>query len=222
MKTNYCLAALIVLMIGGIALAADSQESVAFTAYVHEGDLNGTLLSGVEITGQDAAGSSFDAITDSSGSAIIYGQPGTWKFEFAKNGYDTLNLSYDVTQTDAGAAYLEKTAQSQSQGNVDQSQSQDSVDLTIYVHKGDLNGTLLSGVEVTGQDAAGNSFDKTTSSDGAVTISGMPGTWKFTFAKNGYETLDLTYDVTQTEDAAAYIEKITTDQASSRSNSRIS
>jgi hypothetical protein len=108
MKSRYYLAALVVLMISGVALASE----VALTVYVHQGDLNGTLLSGVEITGEDAKGSSFDEVTGSDGTAVINGQPGTWKFKFTKNGYDALELNYDVTETDEGAVYLTKTAQS--------------------------------------------------------------------------------------------------------------
>jgi VCBS repeat-containing protein len=64
---------------------------------------------------------------------------------------------------------------------------------------------LLSGVQVDGQDAAGNSFQAMTDSTGAATISGLPGTWQFTFANEGYQTLNLNYNVTQTEEADAYL-----------------
>jgi hypothetical protein len=64
---------------------------------------------------------------------------------------------------------------------------------------------LLSAVQIDGQDAAGNSFRTMTDSTGAATISGLPGTWQFTFAKESYQTLNLNYDVTQTEVAAAYL-----------------
>ena len=174
--------------------AGQPQEQVALTIYVHEGDLNGTLLSGVQVGGQDAAGNSFQAMTDSTGAATISGLPGTWQFTFAKEGYQTLNLNYDVAQTEEAAAYLPRAVQPQGQ-----------VALTIYVHEGDLNGTLLSGVQVDGQDAAGNSFQAMTDSTGAATISGLPGTWQFTFANEGYQTLNLNYNVTQTEEAAAYL-----------------
>jgi hypothetical protein len=64
------------------------------------------MLSGVQVTGQDAAGSSFQGITDSNGLVVVSGQPGTWQFNFTKEGYSPLSLSYDVTQTDEGAVYL--------------------------------------------------------------------------------------------------------------------
>ena len=112
MKNGYCLAALILLIGSSMVLTASSQEQVAWTVYVHEGDLNGTMLSDVQVTGQDAASNSFQGITDSNGVVVINGQPGTWQFSFTKEGYDPLSLNYNVTETGEGAVYLQKTAQS--------------------------------------------------------------------------------------------------------------
>ena len=67
MKIWYYLATLLIL--SGMALPASSQEQISLTVYVHENDLNGALLSGVKITGQDAEGNEFIGVTDSSGSA---------------------------------------------------------------------------------------------------------------------------------------------------------
>jgi hypothetical protein len=82
-----CLGALILLIGSSMVLTAYSQEQVAWTVYVHEGDLNGTMLSNVQVTGQDAAGSGFQGITDSNGVVVVSGQPGTWQFLFTKEGY---------------------------------------------------------------------------------------------------------------------------------------
>ena len=90
---------------------ASSQDQVSQTVYVHEGDLNGTLLSDVQVAGQDAAGNSFEGMTDSNGVAVVNGQPGTWQFVFIKEGYETLDLSYDVTETGEGAVYLVRSDQ---------------------------------------------------------------------------------------------------------------
>lgn len=187
-----------------MALIAYSQEDAALTIYVHEGNLNGTMLPGVQITGEDEAGNEFTGITDGDGIAVVYGQPGTWQFTFYKEGYQPLDLSYDVTETDEAAAYLlrETSSQDSSQGS-----SQGNVALTVYVHEGDLNGTLLSGVQITGEDAAGSEFSDVTNLDGAAVVYGPPGTWQFTFYKDGYEPLDLSYDVAETGDAAAYLLK---------------
>ena len=92
-------------------LTASSQDQVSQTVYVYEGDFNGTLLSGVQVAGQDAAGNSFEAMTDSNGVAVVNGQPGTWQFVFTKEGYETLDLSYDVTETGEGAVYLVRSDQ---------------------------------------------------------------------------------------------------------------
>jgi phosphatidate phosphatase APP1 len=196
MKRVYRLAILALLTLCSMASAAYSQDEAALTVYVHEGDLNGTMLAGVQITGEDEAGNEFAGTTDDDGAAVVYGQPGTWQFALYKEGYQPLYLSYDVAETGAAAAYLSK-----------ETSSQDEVALTVYVHEGDLNGTLLSGVQVVGEDAAGNEFADVTDADGAAVVYGMPGTWQFTFSKKGYETLDLSYDVAETGAAAAYLLK---------------
>jgi len=115
MTKSYCSAILMLLIGSSMILTASSQDQVSQTIYVHEEDLNGTLLSGVQVTGQDAAGSSFYGITDSSGAAVISGQPGTWQFAFTKEGYDPLDLSYDVTETGQGAVYLQRSNPTQEQ-----------------------------------------------------------------------------------------------------------
>lgn len=196
MKRVYRLAILVLLALCSMALTAYSQEEVALTVYVHESDLNGTMLSGVRITGEDADGNEFTGITDDNGAAVVRGQPGTWQFAFNKEGYQPLDLRYDVAETDEAAAYLLK-----------ETSSQDEVALTIYIHVGDLNGTLLSGVQIAGEDAAGNEFSEITDSDGAAIVRGQPGTWQFAFSKEGYQPLDLSYDVAETESAAAYLLK---------------
>ncbi|MFB3765296.1 MAG: collagen binding domain-containing protein [Methanotrichaceae archaeon] len=205
-------------------------QPVSLTIYVYETNLNGTALSGVQVAGKDSVGNSFSGITDSDGAVVLSGQPGTWQFSFVKEGYETLNLNYDVTETEEVAAYLQKTAQpiaqgttqSMTQGIVQSApvqtapESQEPVDFTVYVHEGSLNGTALSGVQVTGRDAAGNSFAGTTDSDGAVVLSGQPGTWQFSFAKEGYATLNLNYNVTQTDYGDVYLQS-----AESQSQSEI-
>jgi hypothetical protein len=220
-------------------LTASSQEQVSQTVYAHEGDLNGTLLSGVQVAGQDAAGNSFDGMTNSSGVVVVSGQPGTWLFVFIKDGYKTLDLSYNVTETGDGAVYLvrsdlpsEQIAPSQTNSQLNATplvvtqpyqererlnptddsmtltaSSSEQVSQTVYAHEGDLNGTPLSGVQVAGQDAAGNRFDWMTNSSGVVVVSGQPGTWRFVFIKDGYETLNLSYNVTETGDGAVYLVK---------------
>jgi len=176
-------------------LPASSQEQTSLTIYVHEGSLDGALLSGVSVSGQDAAGNEFSGVTDSSGATIIQGNPGTWQFKFQKAGYDPLFLSYNATQSEDAAAYLERN------------ETKDLVTLNIYVHDGDLFGDLLPGVVVKGQDGNGNAFAETTDDNGMVAVQGEPGTWQFAFQKDGYDVLILRYNATQTEDTAAYLMK---------------
>jgi cytochrome c-type biogenesis protein CcmH/NrfG len=214
-----CLA-LILLIGSSMILTASSQEQVNQTVYVHEGDLNGTLLSGVQVAGQDAAGNSFSGMTNSYGVAVVSGQPGAWLFVFIKDGYETLDLNYNVTETGEGAVYLVRSDQPSEQIAPPQEQ----VSKTVYAHEGDLNGTLLSGVQVTGQDAAGNLFEKMTNSSGVAVISGQPGAWKLVFTKDGYKTLDLSYNVTETGEGAVYLvrsDQPTEQIASSQTNSQL-
>ena len=196
MKVWYYLTAMLMLS-GMICMIspASSQEQVDLTIHVHEGDLDGALLTGVTITGQDASGNEFVQATDASGEAVVQGEPGIWQFAFQKEGYDTLILTYNATQTEETAAYLIK------------SDTTDLVTLTIYVHDGDLNGDLLSDVQIKGQDGNGNEFVQATDASGEALVQGEPGVWQFAFQKEGYEILILKYNATQTEETAAYLEK---------------
>jgi len=184
--------------------ADQNKELVALTVYVHEGSVNGELLSGVQITGNDAAGNAFEAVTDSSGSAVIDGVPGTWLFNFAKEGYQSVSLDYNVSETHEAAAYLLPAASSAPMQPADQ--NKELVALTVYVHEGSVNGELLSGVQITGNDAAGNAFEAVTDSSGSAVIDGVPGTWLFNFAKEGYQSVSLDYNVSETHEAAAYLQ----------------
>jgi tetratricopeptide (TPR) repeat protein len=234
MIKGFCLAVLMLLIGSSMILPASSQEQVSQTVYVYEGDLNGTPLSGVQVAGQDAAGNDFNGMTDSNGVAVVSGQPGTWLFVFIKDGYETLDLSYNVTETGEGAVYLVRSVQPQEQIEPSQNNQQleaisesttsyqtqlganatplevpesyqEQVSQMVYVYEGDLNGTPLSGVQVAGQDAAGNDFNGMTDSKGVAVVSGQPGTWLFVFIKDGYETLDLSYNVTETGEGAVYL-----------------
>jgi hypothetical protein len=84
---------------------------------------------------------------------------------------------------------------------------QPTVTLTLYVHEGSSSGPIISGARVTGQDADGVSFDKTTNSSGYVTIAGAPGTWSFTASKSGYEANSWSQSITSTTTKHAYLVK---------------
>lgn len=186
----------VMLILGGMILPVLSQEPVSLTVYVHEGSLNGALLSDATVSGQDAIGNQFVETTNSSGVAVVQGLPGTWQFAFHKVGYDPIFLNYSVTSTDEAAAYLEEN------------ETKELITLTIYVHDGDLFGDLLSDVVVKGHDGNGNSFAETTDANGIAVVQGEPGAWQFAFQKDGYDVLILMYNATQTEETAAYLEKI--------------
>ncbi|WP_292489682.1 GH25 family lysozyme [Methanoculleus sp. 10] len=82
----------------------------------------------------------------------ITGKPGTWSFTASKSGYNFNSWSQSITAACEKHAYLTATVQD--------------VTLTLYIHDGSTSGSLLSNVQVTGSDGAGNSFSKTTSSGG--------------------------------------------------------
>jgi len=190
------LAAALIITCGLLTTTALSSDQIALSIYVHEGNLNGTVLSGVRITGQDSSGSSLQGTTDSQGIAVIRGNPGAWQLSFQKDGYESLSIDYDALQTEEVAAYLEKKPSTQQ------------VSLTISVYEGDLNGSALSGVEITGTDAAGSELEATTDSNGMAVLSGTPGSWELNLAKAGYSSIDyLSYDAVQTEEVGAYLEK---------------
>ncbi|OPY51482.1 MAG: hypothetical protein A4E48_01537 [Methanosaeta sp. PtaU1.Bin060] len=205
MKKMFNLGILIFLIAGCMVTTAVSQEQVTLTTYVHDGSLDGALLSGVQITGQDAGGNTFQGVTDSNGAAVFSGVSGTWAFSFTKDGYDELDLNYEVNETQEAAAYLQKASLSQEETE----SATEQVTLTVDVHDGSLDGALLSGVQIAGQDAGGNTFQGVTDSNGAAVFSGVPGTWAFSFTKDGYGELNLNYEVNETQEAAAYLEKST-------------
>jgi len=239
MKKSYCIAILMLIIIGLAsnacaisettgATAEDGQNAdqvaanqaatyqvpspstVALSLYVLERKGNGIPLSGVTVTAYDAAGKIVKGITSSNEPMVIDGQPGTWQFTIAKEGYKTMSLTYDVTNTSTAMAAIERI-----------DQSPEPVALTIHVHDGDLNGTPLADVQVSGQDFGGNDFEGMTDSNGEVVIDGVPGIWQFTFSKESYETLSLSYNVTETENTGAYLLKATDSQenlASPQSN----
>ena len=84
------------------------ETTVALTIYVHDGNLTGPELPGVQVSGQDASGNGFNQLTNADGSVVINGQPGTWQFMFSKDGYKPVSLNYNVTETQATAAYLQR------------------------------------------------------------------------------------------------------------------
>jgi len=79
------------------------------------------------------------------------------------------------------------------------------VTLTLYIHQSNINGPIISGAQVTGQDGAGVSFSQLTNSNGCVTISGAPGAWSFTALKTGYDTKYWSQEITSICTKHAYL-----------------
>jgi pimeloyl-ACP methyl ester carboxylesterase len=84
------------------------------------------------------------------------------------------------------------------------------VTLTLYVHNGSPSGPIISGASVTGSDANGVSFSKTTNSSGYVTITGAPGTWSFSASASGYNTVTWDQAILSAGQRDAYLIPTTT------------
>ena len=93
---------------------AGTGSNVTLTLYFHNGDLNGPVIQGVEVTGQDGSGSNFQLTTDSRGSVIISGNPGTWSFSATAFGYQTKSWSQSISDTSDSHAYLQQVQQQES------------------------------------------------------------------------------------------------------------
>jgi len=81
------------------------------------------------------------------------------------------------------------------------------VTLTLYVHDGDRNGPFIPDATVKGHDGSGNSFQKTTDSNGYVTIEGDSGKWSFSASADGYETNDWDQEIIETDTKDAFLPK---------------
>ncbi|MCJ7443109.1 MAG: transglycosylase SLT domain-containing protein [Methanotrichaceae archaeon] len=80
------------------------------------------------------------------------------------------------------------------------------ITLALCVHSGSADGPAISGsATVTGQDGAGNRFERTSDNDGFVLISGTPGTWSFTASAPGYETKTWSQEITETDTRHVFV-----------------
>jgi hypothetical protein len=95
-----------------------TKEDVTLTMYVHEGSASGPVLSGVRVTGQDGAGTSFDETTGTSGYVTITGTPGSWQFKISKSGYEPVEWDQDITTTCERHAYFSEEVYYDSQAAV--------------------------------------------------------------------------------------------------------
>jgi len=86
--------------------------------------------------------------------------------------------------------------------------------LTLYVRDGNARGPIIPDAQVTGQDGAGKTFERTTDSNGYVTIKGAPGTWSFSTSANGYETNNWDQEITEACTKHAFLERYKPNQLS--------
>ena len=85
-----------------------TPQQVTLTLYVHENSSTGPVIQGAQVTGTDAAGTSFNQTTNSSGYVAISGIPGTWSLNASRSGYNTNPWSQSITSADTKHAYLVK------------------------------------------------------------------------------------------------------------------
>ena len=82
------------------------------------------------------------------------------------------------------------------------------VSITVYAHDGGASGPLLSGVDLTGTDGAGQAFDQTTGAEGFATITGAAGNWQFNAARAGYSAKSWSQDITADGRADAFLTRV--------------
>ena len=174
-------------------LQPQAPAALLLTLYVHAGSASGPVLSGAQVTGQDGAGKSFNQSTDASGCVKITGAPGTWQFKASKTGHKPVSWSQAISETVTRHAFLEPEPPAP-------------VTLTLYVHAGSATGPLLSGVQVSSEDRAGKKLDQTTNAEGAVKITGAPGTWQFTASKTGYKPASWSQATSETVTRRAFLQ----------------
>ena len=196
--------------------ASGASKQVTLTLYVHDGNQNGPVVPGVQITGQDGSGNSFQQATDSNGSAAIRGDLGTWSFNASASGYESDSWSEQITGDCTRYEFLQKiVTQLPSTTTNPVSQPEIApVTLTLYVHEGSASGPIIPGAKVTANVESDNSFQGTTNANGFVTITGTPGTWSFTASADGYVDNPWNQQITSTCKKDAVLQKIMTQQPS--------
>lgn len=85
-----------------------SKSPVTLTLYVHDGNPNGPIIPGAQVTANDNSGSSFQGTTNANGYVKITGDPGTWSFTASADGYEINSWDQKITKTDTKDAFLQK------------------------------------------------------------------------------------------------------------------
>jgi len=122
-------------------------------------------------------GTSFNRLTTSKWICNHLWTTRAWQFTFAKEGYKPVSLNYNVTKTHEAAAYLQKITQSSRTGCSD--------NLCSWREP---QWVATTRVQITGTDAAENSFVGITDSNG-LRHQRQPGAWQFTILQRGLQTL---------------------------------
>jgi len=177
-----------------VSLTTIDDEPMLVSLCLHVVSSTGEPLGGVIVTGEYRDGDAFEENTDSNGYVTLTGAPGEWTLSASKIGYKSKTWHAIVTSSTTENLILQP--------------EHEDVTLTLYVHEDSASGTLLSGVSVTGSDGDGNSFSKTTNSQGYVTIAGAPGSWSFSASKSGYDANTWSQSIISTCTKNAYLQQV--------------
>jgi hypothetical protein len=80
---------------------ASIGSPVTLTLYIHNGNSNGPVIPGAQVTGHDGSGNSFQVTTSNLGYVTITENPGTWTFTVSAPGFETTSWNQDITHTHA-------------------------------------------------------------------------------------------------------------------------
>ena len=84
------------------------ESKISLTLFIHNGSLNGPLVSGAQVISQDANGNSIQRISNNNGYANIKGDPGTWYFTAFAEGFILNSWSEEILETCTKHKFLEK------------------------------------------------------------------------------------------------------------------
>jgi len=98
--------------------AAPAGASIGFpvtlTLYVHNGDANGPIIPGAQVTGQDGSGNGFQVITGDLGYVTITENPGTWSITASAPGFQNKSWNQIITDNSTRHAFLQAVQQPES------------------------------------------------------------------------------------------------------------
>jgi len=194
------------------ALPSDSKTrgNVTLILYIRNEDQFKLVIPGARITGEDGNGDVLSAITDGNGRASLQGYPGNWSLRASANGFKASAWFQPITDICTKDVFLKEDQVTEKSASISSKRAdatESEISLTLFVHEGSLNGTLVSGAQIISQDAAGNSIQRTSNNNGYVNIKGDPGTWHFTAFAEGFILNSWSEEILETCTKQKFLEK---------------